>query len=210
MPDFSLYRRNDLIKIIRANPSYLQPNIMKHTKEELVDICNITTAEDVMKNKKDNQPIEEQQRITLNELTDESETESESESESEEEKINEPLQVMNKPSRLNRKKLNLPEEPKKQSILKNNNAEGLVKQLLKNYTVDVRDLLLNFDDDAELDIYDERTIITEYNKIREDVENQIDSIAQELQNDFSDKFYQQISKILDQSLNKVQSFLNLK
>ena len=57
MPDFSLYRRIDLIKIIRANPSYLPQNIIKHSKEELINICNnikdlnLTTAEELMKKK---------------------------------------------------------------------------------------------------------------------------------------------------------------
>lgn len=212
MPDFSLYRRIDLIKIIRANPSYLPQNIIKHSKEELINICNnikdlnLTTAEELIKiNKIDKQPEiinNVDQRITLNELTDDSESEEDNK---------EPLQKMNRPSRLNRKKINLPQE-QIPIINKNkkNEEETNVRQILKDYTVDVRDLLLNFDDDEDIDIYDEKAIITEYNKIREETENQIDNIIHNLQEDFTNKFYEQISKILDQSLTKVQSFLNLK
>jgi hypothetical protein len=228
--DFTKVKRTDLIKILRQNKEYLPPDILKHSKDELVQIIqnasnlNLECAKDfvlVGQNLKKDRPKEpkaprvvqeqvKQQKVQLNELSSDSDS-----SDSDDEAI--PVQ---KTSRLlQRRKIEqklvqpiqqvVQPKPVPQKPVNNKLHENTVRQLLKEYTSDVRKLLLNYDDGAEIDSYDEQNIIAEYNETRGMYESKIDEIIGTLQTDFTQAFYDQISKLLDQSFDKVQRFLGM-
>ena len=225
---FDKYKRTDLIKILRANKQHLPADVLKHSRDELLNILNNATDLDLTctkdfvligekkKDKKVKQEPkqevkQESKQVVLNELSDD-----------DMEEVKKPEQQPTKPYRtLSRKKLNVPEPtppvknvvqstpPVKQALVDTKEQEAHVRNILKDYTVEVRNLLLNFDDGNAIDLYDEQNIVFEYNHIRNDAENAIDNIIKGLKTDFNEKFYDTVSKILDQSLEKVQKFLGL-
>jgi hypothetical protein len=222
--DFNTIKRVTLIKILRANQK--QPaDVLKHSKAELVAICEKFTDLDLsclsdvkvkpdkvkpdkvkpVKSKKTIEPVPVP-KVVLNELSDSSSDD------------DEPTpQPVPKTSRLlQRKKLTTqpppiqtptpPPPPVKQPKQEKKSHENDVKEILKIYTNSVRQLLLDFEQGL-LDQFDIKHITDEYNDLRELAENQIDQIIAGLDVDFSPKFYETISKILDNSFNKVEQFL---
>lgn len=223
MTDYKSFRRVDLIKILRK-VHQAPPDILKYSKEELIQVCEKTQGLDVseinvlgsvkpekVKKEKKAKNIKEHvqpPKVVLNELSDSSDSEQET-----------PQPVVKQVSRLQRKKMppvqQIQPTPQPQPVplqtkpkQEQKTQENEVRYLLKEYTSDVRKLLLNYDDDGEIDSYDEQTIVSEYNEIRGMYESKIDEIIGTLQVDFTQGFYNQISKLLDQSYDKVEHFLS--
>lgn len=221
MSNFAQYKRTDLIKLLRLNKQYLPDNVLKYTKIQLEEVLNKAQDLDLsilpsfvpMKEKKvKDTPLQKPQPVVkppvvLDELSDSSEDEQ---------------PIPERKQRLVRKKAEppikqpVPVKALPQPIVKqppvvvkplpnNKENEMKVKQLLKEYAEDCRELLDNYAD--EIDDYDVQCITDSYNDIRECYENAIDDIIEGLELVFSDKFYTLISKMLDQSLNKIQNFI---
>ena len=225
MDTFNNYKRTDLIKLLRVNKQYLPTDVLKHTKDDVISI--LVNAKDLdlslletfveVKTKTKNTnptPLKTVQPVikppvVLDELSEEEEEE----------------EVIRKP-RLVRKKAVVPVVPVKVDIkmpvlvkpiskpvsvsvpvpvANNKEDETKVKELLKDYATDCRDLLDNYDDD--LDDFDVQSLTETYNEIREDYENAIDDVIEGLKVPFSEKFYALISKMLDLSLTKIENFI---
>ncbi len=232
MTDYKSFRRMDLIKALRK-VNQAPNDILKYSKQELIQVCEQATGLDFsnvepLGTPKKDKPIKPKTKnelkvkqeevkppkVVLNELS------SDSDSSDDEQPIQPPQQPVKNPSRLlQRRKIEqtivqpvqpvAQPKPVLQKPVNNKIHENTVRQLLKEYTSDVRKLLLNYDDGAEIDSYDEQQIIAEYNETRGIYESKIDDIIGTLQTDFTQAFYNQISKLLDQSLDKVQRFLGM-
>lgn len=217
--DLNQMKRVTLIKLLRAN-KVAPPDILKHKKEELLSICqglsnldfscldSVKVKPEKVKKAKNIKEHVQPPKVVLNELSDSSDSEQET-----------PQPVVKQVSRLQRKKMppvqQIQPTPQPQPVplqtkpkQEQKTQENEVRYLLKEYTSDVRKLLLNYDDDGEIDSYDEQTIVSEYNEIRGMYESKIDEIIGTLQVDFTQGFYNQISKLLDQSYDKVEHFLS--
>jgi hypothetical protein len=229
MDTFNNYRRTDLIQLLRSNKQYLPADVLKHTKEDLINILSNAKELDLsllesfseVKTKTKNvkpTPLKTVKAVivppvVLGELSDEEEEELE--------------EVIKKP-RLVRKKAAVPlpvvkveikppvvvkKEVVKKEVVKvapvivqsNKEDELKVKELLKDYAQECRELLDNYD--GELDDYDVQSITETYNETREAYENAIDDIIEGLSVPFSEKFYALISKMLDLSLLKIENFI---
>lgn len=222
------FKRMDLIAILRKNPSYLPVDVIKYSKEKLIEILNSAVNLDLslipsfvqLKLKPDIPktklvkvyPLEivkavVKQPVVLDEITDDDEEE--------------PEIVVERKSRLVRKKVVAPKPVVEEivpvikveivpvvkvEVVTDTKVEELkVRELLKTYAKECRSLLDNYDD--TIDDFDVEFITETYNEIREDYENAIDEIINTLTIGFSDKFYSLISKMLDQSLLKIENFI---
>ena len=217
------YSKDELVKLCQSikglDLSVLDSCSQIKQQKEKKEIVKGVSNENVKSEVK--QPVKPLvKRVVLNELSDLDEPEEEDEVEEKVEVKSEPIPIPKpKVSRLVRTKISV--EPVKQvvkvpikvpvkqvlQIQDNKHEEGDVKQVLKNYVLDVRSLLELYNDIQHLDEYDVEDITNKYNEIRETTENNIEQIADSLEHDFDEKFYKYISNTLDTQLNKIKKFL---
>ena len=224
--NFNKYKRVELIKLLRANKKYLPPDILRHSKNEMLEILNNATDLDttITENFKGvlgkvKTPIEKvikpvatkliKKKVVLDELS------GDDTSDDDEPVVKEPVvqvvKVEAKTRKLNKKRVTVAEivsdnvvEPleEKDSVV---DIEREIRLILKDYQLDVRDMIAVYDTSDYLDDHEIKQISNEYNAIRIHYEDVIERTIQAYP--IQDKFFLFMSKALDTQLEKVQRIL---
>ena len=223
--NFNKYKRVELIKLLRVNKKYLPPDILRHSKDEMLEILNNATDLnlDITKDFKGvlgkvKTPIEKviktvakpvKKKVVLDELS------GDDTSDDDQPAVKEPEQqatkTVVKARKLDKKRVIVSEivsddivEPleEKDSVV---DIEREVRSILKDYQLDVRDMILVYDTSDYLDDHEIKQISNEYNAIRIHYEDVIERTIQAYP--IQDKFFAFMSKTLDAQLEKVQRLI---
>ena len=223
--DFNKYKRVELIKLLRVNKKYLPPDVLRHSKTEMLEILNNATDLDTTITEsfkgvlgKVKKPVEKvikpvakpvKKKVVLNELS------GDDTSDDDQPVVKEPerqaTKTVVKARKLDRKRVTVSEivsddvvEPleEKDSVV---DIEREVRLILKDYQLDVRDMISVYDTSEYLDDHEIKQISNEYNSIRVHYEDVIERTIQAYP--IQDKFFMFMSRTLDTQLEKVQRLI---
>ena len=226
--DFNKYKRVELIKLLRVNKKYLPPDVLRHSKTEMLEILNNATDLDTTITEsfkgvlgKVKKPVEKviktvakpvMKKVVLNELS------GDDTSDDDQPAVKEPVVVVDKTvvraRKLDRKRVTVSEIVSEDIVEPLEEKDGIVdierevRAILKDYQLDVRDMISVYDTSDYLDDHEIKQISTEYNTIRIHYEDVIERTIQEYP--IQDKFFAFMSKTLDTQLDKVQRLLDNK